>query len=66
MLLRNIMKYRVDSAVENMPKLDNYFTTKRPKRAKGMKVKKGPYGGVGAYNNPVGLNADGDGGGGDA
>ena len=70
MLLKNIMRHRVDSAVVGMPKLDNYFDEKKPKKAKAMKVKKGPYGGVGYYH-PVGLNANsnaetsgGDGGGG--
>lgn len=62
MLLQNIIKFKVDSAVDKIPTLDNYFSTKKPKRAKAMKVKKGPYGGVGF---PVGINADasGDGGG---
>lgn len=66
MLLKNILRRRVDSAVEGMPTLDNYFDTKKPKKAKAMKVKKGPYGGVGS-NAPIGLNADGggDGGGGE-
>ena len=74
MLLKNIMRHRVDSAVVGMPKLDNYFDEKKPKKAKAMKVKKGPYGGVGyGYYHPVGMNANsnaetsggGDGGGGD-
>lgn len=70
MLLKNIMRHRVDSAVVGMPKLDNYFDEKKPKKAKAMKVKKGPYGGAGYYH-PVELNtnsnagtSDGDGGGG--
>lgn len=63
MLLKNIVKWKVDSAVDGMPKLDNFFDNKS-KKGKAMKVKKGPYGGVG-YNTPIGLNADngGDGGG---
>ncbi len=63
MLLKNIIKRKVSSAVENIPTLDNYYTTKKPKKAKAMKVNKGPYGGIGY---PVGINADvsgGDGGG---
>lgn len=44
MLLRNVIKRRVDSAVDGMPKLDNYYITKKPKRAKGLKLKKGTHG----------------------
>lgn len=64
MLLKNIVKRKVDSAVTDLPTLDNYFDTKKPKKAKGMKVKKGPYGGAGFYH-PIGMAADAPTGGGD-
>jgi hypothetical protein len=69
MLLKNIVRQKVDSAVDGMPKLDNYFATKKPKKGAAMKIKIGPYGGIGAYadNSSDGDSdgASGDGGGGE-
>lgn len=58
MLLKNITHSRLDSAVVGVPKIDNYFDEKKPKKAKAMKVKKSPYGGDRYGYYPVGMSAN--------
>ena len=69
MKLGNIIKRDVDSAVDGMPTLQNFFTTKKYRKAKRkpMKMLRSVYGGLGysMVGDGTGSVGGGDGGGGE-
>lgn len=65
MLLHNVYRYRVPSALIGQPTLDNVFTSKKKKKAKAAKVGVGPYGGIYSPVNTDTCSGDSDSGGSD-
>lgn len=58
MLLNNIIKLKVDSAIDGVPTLDNFYNKMNKKRNKKVpKLKKGYYG-LGGHTNISGDSAD--------
>ena len=67
MLLHNVFRHKVPSALVGQPTLDNVYTTKKKKKAGVAKVGIGPYGGLySLVNSDCDGDNDGDSDGGDS